>query len=36
MTPTLIKLSPSPARRIIGTLSDTPSTLLALEFPTAG
>ena len=33
MTPTLIKLSPSPARRIVGTLSDTQSALMALEFP---
>jgi len=33
MTPMLIKLSPSPIRRIIGTLSDTQSLLTALEFP---
>ena len=32
MTPTLIKLSPSPVRRIVGTLSDTQSLLMALEF----
>jgi circadian clock protein KaiB len=35
MTPTLVKLSPSPVRRIIGTLSDTQSLLTALEFPIA-
>jgi circadian clock protein KaiB len=33
MTPTLVKLSPAPVRRIIGTLSDTKSLLMALEFP---
>jgi circadian clock protein KaiB len=33
MTPTLIKLSPGPVRRIIGTLSDTHSLLMFLEFP---
>jgi circadian clock protein KaiB len=33
MTPTLVKLFPSPVRRIIGTLSDTQSLLMALEFP---
>jgi circadian clock protein KaiB len=30
VTPTLIKLSPSPVRRVIGNLSDTPQVLLAL------
>ena len=30
MTPTLVKLSPSPVRRIIGTLSQTQPVLLAL------
>ena len=30
MTPTLLKLAPSPARRIIGTLSQTQPVLLAL------
>ena len=35
MTPTLIKLWPSPVRRIIGALSDTQSLLVALEFPIA-
>jgi circadian clock protein KaiB len=29
VTPTLIKLSPSPVRRVIGNLSDTPHVLLA-------
>jgi circadian clock protein KaiB len=29
MTPTLVKLAPSPARRIVGTLSQTPSVLQA-------
>jgi circadian clock protein KaiB len=31
LTPTLIKLSPAPVLRIIGTLSDTQSLLTALE-----
>ena len=30
MTPTLVKLAPSPARRIVGTLSQTQTVLLAL------
>src|SRR4026209_2407058 len=30
MTPTLLKLAPSPARRIVGTLSDAQPLLLAL------
>lgn len=30
MTPTLIKLAPSPVRRIVGTLSQTQTVLLAL------
>lgn len=30
MTPTLLKLAPSPARRIVGTLSDAQPVLLAL------
>lgn len=29
MTPTLVRLAPSPARRIVGTLSQTPSVLQA-------
>jgi circadian clock protein KaiB len=33
MTPTLIRLSPSPIKRIVGTLSETQSLLTALEFP---
>ena len=36
MTPTLVKLSPSPVRRIVGTLSQTQTVLqaLGLETPT--
>lgn len=30
MTPTLVKLAPAPVRRIVGTLSDTRTLLLAL------
>ena len=30
MTPTLVKLAPSPALRIVGTLSETPTVLQAL------
>ena len=30
MTPTLVKLAPSPVRMIVGTLSQTPTVLLAL------
>jgi len=30
MTPTLIKLAPAPVRRIVGTLNQTPTLLLAL------
>jgi circadian clock protein KaiB len=30
VTPTLVKLSPAPVRRVIGNLSDTPQVLLAL------
>jgi len=33
MTPTLIKLSPAPMRRIVGTLSRTDTVLLALGLP---
>jgi circadian clock protein KaiB len=33
MTPTLVKLSPSPVRRIVGTLSQTQTVLLALGLP---
>ena len=32
-TPTLIKESPSPLRRVIGDLSDTPKVLAALSLP---
>jgi circadian clock protein KaiB len=35
MTPTLLKLSPGPARRIVGTLSETDSLLQVLELGTA-
>jgi circadian clock protein KaiB len=34
MTPTLVKLAPSPVRRIVGTLSQTQTVLLALELET--
>lgn len=34
MTPTLVKLAPSPARRIVGTLSQTQTVLLALGLET--
>jgi circadian clock protein KaiB len=34
MTPTLIKLAPSPVRRIVGTLSQTQTVLLALGLGT--
>lgn len=34
MTPTLVKLAPSPARRIVGTLSQTPIVLQALGLET--
>ncbi|MGK2913442.1 MAG: circadian clock KaiB family protein [Porticoccaceae bacterium] len=34
MTPTLIKLAPSPVRRIVGTLSQTPPVLWALGLET--
>jgi circadian clock protein KaiB len=30
LTPTLIKVAPAPARKIIGNLSDTPTVLLSL------
>ena len=33
MTPALVKLSPEPSRRIIGTLSQTKTVLLALGLP---
>jgi circadian clock protein KaiB len=36
MTPTLIKLAPSPVRRIVGTLSQTQSVLRALELEPPG
>jgi circadian clock protein KaiB len=35
MTPTLVKLSPAPVRRIVGTLGQTQSVLQALELGTA-
>jgi circadian clock protein KaiB len=34
MTPTLVKLSPGVPRTVVGTLSDTPTVLQALELPT--
>lgn len=34
MTPTLVKLAPSPVRRIVGTLSQTQTVLLALGLET--
>ena len=34
MTPTLVKLAPSPTRRIVGTLSQTQTVLLALGLET--
>lgn len=36
MTPTLVKLSPSPVRRIVGTLSQTQPVLQALGLDTVG
>jgi len=36
MTPTLLKLSPSPARRIVGTLSQAQPFMRALGLPEAG
>jgi circadian clock protein KaiB len=36
MTPTLIKISPSPSRRIVGTLSQRGSLLVALGLAEAG
>jgi circadian clock protein KaiB len=35
MTPTLIKLAPLPVRKIIGSLSELETTLLALDLPAA-
>lgn len=35
MTPTLVRLSPLPQRRIVGTLSDTATVVQALELPPA-
>lgn len=35
MTPTLIKLAPLPVRRIIGSLAELETTLLALDLPVA-
>lgn len=36
MTPTLLRLAPSPRRTIVGTLSDTATLVQALELPEAG
>lgn len=33
MTPTLLKLAPAPSRKIVGTLSDTATLMLALNLP---
>lgn len=33
MTPTLLRVAPSPLRRIVGTLSDTATLMQALELP---
>jgi len=33
MTPTLLKLTPAPGRKIVGTLSDTKTLLRALDLP---
>jgi circadian clock protein KaiB len=33
MTPTLLKLTPAPSRKIVGTLSDTAALMQALELP---
>jgi len=34
MTPTLVKLAPAPVRRIVGTLGDSQTVLLALDLET--
>ena len=36
MTPTLLRLAPSPMRKIVGTLSDTATLLQALDLPEVG
>lgn len=36
MTPTLLRLAPSPVRKIVGTLSDTATLLQALDLPEVG
>lgn len=33
MTPTLLRLTPSPLRRVVGTLSDTEALMVALNLP---
>lgn len=35
MTPTLVRLEPSPPRKIVGTLSNTATLMLALDLPQA-
>ncbi|MDO9094538.1 MAG: circadian clock KaiB family protein [Rubrivivax sp.] len=35
MTPTLIRLSPQPMRKVVGTLSDTATLMQALQLPPA-
>lgn len=36
MTPTLLRLAPSPQRKIVGTLSDTATLMQALDLPEPG
>ena len=36
MTPTLLRLEPTPLRKIVGTLSDTATLMQALELPELG
>jgi circadian clock protein KaiB len=36
MTPTLLKLAPTPWRKIVGTLSDTATLMRALDLPPVG
>lgn len=36
MTPTLLRLEPSPVRKIVGTLSDTATLMQALDLPELG
>lgn len=36
MTPTLLKLAPEPARKVVGTLSDVATVVQALDLPDTG